>query len=88
MTSQVMTSMKKLILVLIVFFAAGYGLLSYHFILFDDRLKILKKTSIRYENTLVDARGVKKLDLLLEPDLIEAGVKDLIRQVESAADMN
>ena len=83
-----MTSMKKILLVLIICLAAGYGLLSYHFILFDDRLKILKKAGISYENTFVDARGVKKLDLLLEPDLIEAGVKDLIRQVESTTNMN
>ena len=88
MTSRVMIPMKRLALILIIFLAAGYGLLNYHFILFDDRLKILKKAGITYENTFVDARGVKKLDLLLEPDLIESGVKDLIRQVESTQNMN
>ena len=76
--------MKKLIFALVVAAAAGYGLLGYHFILFDDNFKILKKTGIRYQNTFVDARGAKKLDILLMPDLIEAGIKDAAGEVEKA----
>ena len=75
--------MKKIILVLIIAAAAGYGLLSYHFILFDNSLKILKKTDIRYENTFVDARGVKKMEIAMKPDLIAAGISDILRQVDA-----
>lgn len=78
--------MKKIIVMLIIAAVAGYGLLSYHFILFDDSLKILKKTEVRYENTVVDARGTKKLEILLKPDLVEAGIKDLVKQIDTAAE--
>ena len=70
--------MKKIVIVLGLALAAGYGLLSYHFILLDDTVRIIKKSNIRVENTFVDARGAKKLKMLLEPDLIEAGIKDVI----------
>jgi len=76
--------MKKLIVLLIIAAAAGYGLLSYHFILFDDSLKILQKTHARYENTFVDARGTKKLELALKPDLVAAGINDLAGQVDKS----
>lgn len=76
--------MKKIVLALIILAAAGYGLLSYHFVLLDSSLKILKKTKPAYENTFVDARGIKKLDLFLKPDLIEAGINDLIRDVDKS----
>jgi len=74
--------MKKIILMLVVAAAAGYGLLSYHFILFDNTLKIIKKTGVRYENTFVDARGAKKLKLALKPDLVAAGINDVLTQVD------
>ena len=74
--------MKKIILVLIIAAAAGYGLLSYHFILLDNSMKILKKTGVRYENTFVDARGPKKLEIAMKPDLIAAGISDILRQVD------
>ncbi|MBU2550276.1 MAG: hypothetical protein KKB20_17860 [Proteobacteria bacterium] len=76
--------MKKLFVILLIL-AAGlaYAALNHHFILFDDHLKILKKNNYSLQNTLVDGRGAKKLKLLLEPDLIQAGIKDLIGQTES-----
>jgi len=76
--------MKKLLIGLIILAAVGYGLLSYHFILFDGSMKILKKTSIAYENTFVDARGTKKLELALKPDLIAAGINDVIGDVSKS----
>ncbi len=79
--------MKKIIVGLIVA-AAGYGLLSYHFVLFDSSLKILKKTAVQYENTFVDARGAKKLGLALKPDLIAAGINDVLSQVEGSVKKN
>ncbi len=70
--------MKKIILMLVIAAAAGYGVLSYHFVLFDKTFKIIKKTGVRYEDTFVDARGAKKLELALKPDLIAAGINDVI----------
>ena len=76
--------MKKFVLLLVIAAAAGYGLLSYHFVLFDNDLKILKKTDARYEDTFVDARGAKKLELILKSDLVAAGIKDLLDQVDQS----
>ncbi|MFW2365316.1 MAG: hypothetical protein ACN4GW_02810 [Desulforhopalus sp.] len=78
--------MKKTIIGLIILAAAGYGVLSYHFVLFDSSMKILKKTKIGYENTFVDARGAKKLELALKPDLIAAGINDVIGEVSKSVD--
>ncbi len=76
--------MKKIILMLVIAAAAGYGVLSYHFVLFDKTFKIIKKTGVRYEDTFVDARGAKKLELALKPDLIAAGINDVIAQVDGS----
>ena len=72
--------MKKINLALVIAAAAGYGVLSYHFILFDSSWKILKKTGVRYQDTFVDVRGTKKMGLALKPDLIAAGVNDVTGQ--------
>ena len=71
--------MKKII-ALILILGAGllYFSLSYHFILFDEHLKILKKNNYTLHNTFMDARGAKALKLALEPDLVKAGVKELL----------
>ena len=74
--------MKKLLIALIILVAGGYGVLSYHFILFDKSIKILKKTNIAYENTFVDARGTKKFEIALQPDLIAAGINDVVGKVD------
>ena len=76
--------MNKIIIGLTILAAAGCGLLSYHFVLLDSSLKILKKTNIAYENTFVDARGAKKLELVLKPDLIAAGINDVIADVNKS----
>ena len=76
--------MKKIIVGLVIAAAAGYGLLSYHFVLLDSSLKIIKKTGVRYENTFVDARGTKKIELALKPDLIAAGINDVLSQVDES----
>jgi len=75
--------MKKGIVGLVIAAAAGYGLLSYHFVLLDSSLKILKKTGVRYENTFVDARGAKKAELALKPDLVAAGINDVLSDLKS-----
>lgn len=76
--------MKKIIIGLTILAAAGYGLLSYHFVLLDSSMKILKKTNVAYENTFVDARGAKKLELVLKPDLIAAGINDVLSDVSKS----
>lgn len=75
--------MKQIIMMLVISGIAAFGLLNYHFILFDENLKIVKKTGVRYENTFVDARGAKKFELALKPDLVGAGYKDLIEQMRN-----
>lgn len=76
--------MGKIIVGLLILAAAGYGVLSYHFVLLDSSMKILKKTSPAYENTFVDARGTKKLELAMKPDLIAAGINDVIGDVNKS----
>ena len=46
--------------------------------------KIIKKIGIRYKVTFVDARGAKKLGLALKPDLIAAGINDVIDQTDGS----
>ncbi len=53
------------------------GALNFHFIFLGKNLKVLKKTTMTFEDTFIDARGSKKFNLLLKPALVEAGIKDL-----------
>lgn len=59
----------------------SFGLaLNYHFILMDNNeIKLLKKAELSIDKTLVDARGTNRLQLILDPVLVKAGVKDVIR---------
>ena len=68
--------MKKLAVIVIIALLVYSGL-SYHFILMDTRIKILKKTELALEGTFVDARGAKKFTAFLNPALAKAGIKDL-----------
>lgn len=71
--------MKKLFTFLvIVMLAAAYLGLSYHFILFDDSLRMLKKVELRTHNTFFDARGANAVKLVAQPDMVQAGVKELV----------
>lgn len=71
--------MKKLVGVCVL---AGvvWTLLHFHFILLDSRIKVLAKTNLTLAQTFVDARGAKKLRLLLDPDLVSAGIKNILRE--------
>ncbi|MBW2202613.1 MAG: hypothetical protein JRF52_00600 [Deltaproteobacteria bacterium] len=71
--------MKKTVL-LIIAAACIYGALNYHFILMDGNIKVLKKTDLTFENTFVDARGLKKSKLFLNAALLKAGVRDLFKE--------
>lgn len=70
--------MKKFLILLFFAGALAYGMLSYHFILMDRGVKVLKKVEMTFEDTFVDARGEKKIKLLLKPSLVRAGIKDVI----------
>ena len=70
--------MKKLLILLILIGALGFGVLNYHFILMDNEVKILKKVELTFQDSFVDARGEKKIKLLLKPSLVKAGIKDVI----------
>ena len=69
--------MKKLFF-LIILAACVYGVFSYHFILMDGSLKVLKKTHKTLDDTFVDARGSKKAELIMNPALLKAGARDLV----------
>ncbi|MDZ7697860.1 MAG: hypothetical protein U5R49_13365 [Deltaproteobacteria bacterium] len=70
--------MKKILLLLII---AGivYAALSYHFILTDHSIKVLKKTALTFDNTYVDARGGKQAELYLNPALLKAGIRNIFK---------
>jgi len=70
--------MKKGIVLLVIIGALVFGALNYHFILLDNSIKILKKADLSFESTFVDARGVKMLRLLTDPDLVKSGIKNLV----------
>ena len=71
--------MKKLVVVFIVLAALVYGALSFHFIITDNGIKILRKAGLTLEYTFVDARGLKAHRLLTNPALVKAGIKDAIK---------
>ncbi len=70
--------MKKILSILLIAGALAFGALSYHFILFDEGIKILRKTDLTFEDTFFDARGAKRLQLLFKPALINAGIKEML----------
>jgi hypothetical protein len=44
----------------------------------DKEVKVLKKVELTFQDTFVNARGEKKIKLLLKPSLVKAGIKDVI----------
>ncbi|MDO9515197.1 MAG: hypothetical protein Q7J01_03740 [Syntrophales bacterium] len=72
--------MKKTLVIVLLGGLITFGLaLNYHFILMDGDAKVLKKTDLTLDKTFVDARGTKKIKLYLDPVLVRAGIKDLLR---------
>ena len=72
----------KRVLYLVAGLAAGafaYGAANYHVIVMDGKLKLLKKTRMSFNNTLVDARGLRRTTLYLNPEIAKAGVKNLFK---------
>ena len=73
-----MKDMKKIIISLT--FILGFLLtaLNIHIVRLDESIEVLVKTEMTFNDTYVDARGAKKLELLAKPRLIEAGIKKLL----------
>jgi hypothetical protein len=72
--------MKYAIIIVLVLGALTLAMMNYHFILLDDSLKVLEKTEWTLDSTFVDARGTKKIKLLLNPALAKAGFRDLLKK--------
>jgi hypothetical protein len=77
--SEVMT-MKKWVGVFVLV-GLVWSLFRFHFILLDNRIKVLVKSKLTLDQTFVDARGAKKMRLLLDPDLLKAGLNDLLKEL-------
>ena len=71
--------MKKILfgLVLLVVLAVGAGL-NYHIVILDDDIKVLRKASLTFSDTIVDARGFNRVKLYTNPALVKAGILDII----------
>lgn len=74
--------MKKIVVIIVLAGALVFGALNYHFILLDSDFKILKKESLTFSDTYVDARGANKLKILAKPALIKAGIKDVLKNAK------
>lgn len=70
---------KKLIFIILLCITV-YCYYGYHFILFNNSVKVLKKVELTSEDTFIDARGAKALKLLFKPSLAKAGFKDLVKK--------
>jgi len=70
--------MKKLFIVCIIAIALVAASMNFHFIFTGNRIKILKKAELTFEDTFVDARGAKKLKLYTKPALVKAGINDVL----------
>ena len=70
--------MKKLFIVCIVATVIVAAAMNFHFIFMGNRIKILKKADLTFEDTFVDARGAKKLKLYMKPALVKAGIKNVL----------
>ncbi len=77
--------MKYILTILIILGALTLATLNYHFILLDDdplNFKVLKKVELTLDSTFVDARGVNRLKLFINPLLLQAGIKDLLEEAQ------
>jgi hypothetical protein len=72
--------MKKILMVVIIVVALAAGALNFHFILLDRSVKVLQKARFSFIDTFVDARGMNKVKLLAKPALVEAGIKEVLKQ--------
>ena len=72
--------MKKALGLLLVI-GVVWALFNFHFVLLDARLKVIPKTHYTLDHTFVDARGAKKIRLLMNPGLVNAGFRELLKDL-------
>ena len=80
---QLESAMKYILTILIVLGALTLAALNFHFIFLDDdpiNFKVLKKVELTLDSTFVDARGVNRLKLILNPLLLQAGIQELFKE--------
>ena len=78
--------MKKVIFLGLVIGILAYMTLNFHFILMDDKVKLLKKAEMTFAYTWVDARGAKKFKLLVNPALVKAGFNEVVKDARNAVE--
>ena len=76
--------MKNFIIVVMIIGSFLFILFNFHFVLTDDGLKVLTKTSLTLDSTFVDARGANKIKVLLNPALMKAGIKKALDDASKA----
>lgn len=72
--------MKKVVCIAILL-GLVWSLFRFHFILFDSRIEVLTKSNMTLDQTFIDARGAKKVRLFLDPVLLDAGIRDLLKEM-------
>ncbi|MFH1980271.1 MAG: hypothetical protein ABIL58_00360 [Pseudomonadota bacterium] len=71
--------MKKIFIGLAVLVVLAVGAsLNYHLVILDDDIKVLRKASLTFSDTVVDARGFNRVKLYTHPALVKAGILDII----------
>ena len=76
---------------IIVFSIVGvvlYFLLSYHFIIIDNGVKLLKKSSLTLEYTIYSAKGKTNVVIMAIDDLREDGIGDLLVEMKKMSEEN
>jgi len=74
---------------IIVFSIVGvvlYFLLSYHFIIIDNGVKLLKKPSLTLEYTIYSAKGKTNEVIMAIDDLREDGIGDLLVEMKKMSE--
>ena len=74
---------------IIVFSIVGvvlYFLLSYHFIIIDNGVKLLKKSSLTLEYTIYSAKGKTNAMIMSIDDLREDGIGDLLVEMKKMSE--
>jgi hypothetical protein len=74
---------------IIVFSIVGvvlYFLLSYHFIIIDNGVKMLKKSSLTLEYTIYSAKGKTNEVIMAIDDLREDGIGDLLVEMKKMSE--
>ena len=73
-------SLKKKVTFFVIFGTAFYFLLSYHFIIIGNRVKLLKKSTYTLEYTIYSANGKSNKTILSVDHLRNDGIGELLKE--------